>query len=319
MTESVNLPKIGSGERVKRRSPRIENFKSTFKLFLKNRIAFVGFCITLVYAFLTLLDWFYPAYLGVPNIGSLTVFLKGAAPISATPTAPVFNHGWWYYLGTTFNLIPIFPGMLAALKVDITYSVIVVFVGAVIGVVLGTMSGYFGGIYDEALMRVTDIFFTVPQIILAIAISFALGLSLKTVVVSLIIIWWPIYARLTRSIALSVKSQKFVEAATASGSGGFRNVFLHVLPNVLSPVFVQISLDLGSIVLIFAGLQFLGFNFGSAYLPELGNMISQGQTYLAGGQWWTVVFPGVFLLIFTVSVNLMGDGLRDVLDPRLRR
>lgn len=318
MTESVNLPQSGVDAQRRKRSPRIENFKSTFKLFFKNRIAFIGFVITLVYAAITILDWVHPQYLGVSNINSLTVFLKGA-PVSATPTAPTLSNGWWFYLGTTFNLIPIFPSMLAALKVDITYSVIVVFVGASIGIVLGTMSGYFGGLYDEVLMRVTDIFFTIPQLILAIAISFSLGLSLLTVVISLIIIWWPIYARLTRGISLTIKSQKFIEAATASGSGGFRNVFLHVLPNVLSPVFVQISLDLGSIVLIFAGLEYLGFNFGSAYLPELGNMITLGQTYLAGGQWWTVVFPGVFLLIFTVSVNLMGDGLRDVLDPRLRR
>ena len=98
-----------------------------------------------------------------------------------------------------------------------------------------------------------------------------------------------------------------------------RNVFVHVLPNVLSPVFVQFSLDLGTIVQVFAALDFIGFNKGNPYLPELGNMLTWGETYLSYGAWWPIVIPGIFLLIFTVSVNLMGDGLRDVLDPKLRR
>ena len=320
MTEIVNTPIAGGEIRTKRRMPRIEEMMSTFKLFLKNRIALVGFIITLCYAAIAILDWVYPRYLGVSNISSMIVFLNGQQPSSATPTGPTFSHGWWYYLGTTTSLIPLFPSILAALKVDLTYTVAIVLIGALIGVVLGTMSGYFVGLYDDVLMRVTDIFFSIPQIILAIAIFFALGFNVRTVVISLIIVWWPTYARLTRGVGLTIKSQKFIEAATASGSGGFRNVFRHVLPNVLSPVFVQISLDLGSVILIFATLIFLGFNFGnSAYWPELGNLIYMGEGWLATGQWWAIFVPGIFLLIFTISVNLMGDGLRDVLDPKLRR
>lgn len=302
----------------KRRHPKIENYMSTFKLFLKNKLALTGFTITIIYGVIAILDWVYPQYLGVPNIALDTVFLHGGIT-SASPTPPVFNQGWWYWFGTTISRIPIFPAMLAALKVDMTYTVFIVMVGASVGIIFGTMSGYFGGLFDEFLMRVTDIFFSIPQLVLAIAISFALGQGLFSLVIALIVVWWPIYARLTRGLGLSLKSQKYIEAAIASGSSGFRNVFKHVLPNVLSPVFVQISLDLGSVIQIFAAYRFIGLNAGNIYQPELGSLINLGLPYLAGGMWWATIIPSLFLLIFTVAVNLMGDGLRDVLDPRLRR
>jgi ABC-type dipeptide/oligopeptide/nickel transport systems, permease components len=126
---------------------------------------------------------------------------------------------------------------------------------------------------------------------------------------------------LTRSITLSVKSQKFIEASTASGSSRVRNVVVHVIPNVLSPVFVQISLDIGNVILLFATLAFLPLTFLNLneFTPELGSMISSSETYMLGPGWFSAVIPAVFLLIFTISINLFGDGLRDVLDPKLRR
>ena len=318
MVDSTVIKGPLRNENVPRRRPRVENLKYTFKLFLKNRIAFVGFVIVMIYAIITVLDYVYPAYLGVKDINSATSWIV-TIKAAGLPAGPTLSKGWWYIFGETRDYIPIFPVMLAALKVDITYSVAIVAVGASSGIILGVLSGYFGKLYDEVLMRVTDIFFSIPTLIMAIAITSVLGFSIQYVVIALMIIWWPIYARLTRGLALSVKSNKFVEAATASGSSGVRNVFVHVLPNVLSPVFVQFSLDLGTIVQVFAALDFIGFNKGNPYLPELGNMLTWGETYLSFGAWWPIVIPGIFLLIFTVSVNLMGDGLRDVLDPKLRR
>lgn len=304
----------------KRRSARIDDFLYTFKLFFKNRIAFVGFIITAVYFIIALMDAVYPQYLGVNNISSMTAFLPPGQPLtSVIPTPPDFSGSWWFYFGTTEYGIPILPAMLAALKVDIEYSLLIVLVGMASGIIIGTLSGYFGGLIDESFMRITDIFFSLPFLIFAIAITFVLGEELINVVIALMIIWWPIYARLTRGLALSTKALNYVEAATASGSSRIRNAFVHILPNVLSPVYVQFSLDLGTIVLTFAALDFIGFNKGNPLLPELGNIIVTGQTYLAGGIWWPIVIPGIFLLIFTVAVNLMGDGLRDVLDPKLRR
>ncbi len=315
-TESNVGGSILKAQPVKHR-PRVEDFKSTFKLFIKNRLAFVGFVIVLIYFTITILDYVYPSYLGVKDINTIASWVPQLS--SGVPSGPTLSHGWWYIFGETLYFAPIFPVMLAALKTDITYSILIVLTGALIGIILGTMSGYFGKLYDEVLMRVTDIFFSVPTLVLAIAVTVVLGKSLQNVVIALIIIWWPIYARLTRGVSLSIKSNKFIEAATAAGSSGLRNVFVHILPNVLSVVFVQFSLDLGSIIQLFAALDFIGFNEGSPLLPELGNMLTWGTSYLVSGIWWPIVIPGIFLLIFTVAINLMGDGLRDVLDPKLRR
>lgn len=308
----------------KRKNPRIEDFKYTFKLFFKNKLAFVGFAITVVYFIIALMDFVYPHYLGAKVTDISNIFVFGQVT-GALPTAPTFAHGWWYIFGTTQYRVAIFPTLLAALKVDLSYSLVIVLIGAVLGVIVGSIAGYFGGIVDEIMMRVTDVFFGVPFIIMAIAFTVVLKATLsQPVVIALIIIWWPIYARLSRSLALSTKSQKYVEAAVASGSSGLRNVFSHVMPNVLSPVFVQISLDLGSIVQILAALDFIGFHAVGPLTPEIGNLLTIGQVYFStvgtvSGLWWPLVLPGVFLLIFTVAVNLMGDGLRDVLDPKLRR
>lgn len=317
MVNETNLDPTALKESKVKRNPRLEDFRYTFKLFVKNKIAFIGFVIVLIYVGITILDYVYPSYLGVSNIGTAASWVESLS--SGIPSPPTLTHGWWYIFGETEYLIPIFPVMLAALKTDITYSVGVVLAGALIGTVLGTISGYFGKFYDEILMRVTDVFYSVPVLVLAIAVTIVLGYSLMHLMIALIIVWWPIYARLTRGATLSIRSSRFIEAATASGSSGLRNVFVHVIPNALSVVFVQFSLDLGTVVLTFASLDFIGFNRGAPLLPELGNMITWGETYLSAGIWWPILVPGIFLLIFTVAVNLMGDGLRDVLDPKLRR
>ncbi|MEM0134307.1 MAG: ABC transporter permease [Thermoplasmatales archaeon] len=306
-------------KQVGKRRPRIEDFSHTFKLFIKNRIAFIGFVIVIIYFAIMILDYADPRWLGVADINTMASWAPKPLMSAGIPSGPTFTRGWWYIFGETEYFVPIFPVMLAALKTDLTYSVAIVTTGVLIGTILGTLSGYFGKLYDEILMRITDIFYSVPTLVLAIAVTYVLGFSLRNVVLALMIIWWPIYARLTRGVTLTIKSNKFVEAATASGSSGIRNVFVHVLPNVLSVVLVQFSLDLGSIIQLFAALDYIGFNRAAPLLPEIGNMLNMGETYLAAGIWWPIVIPGIFLLIFTVAINLMGDGLRDVLDPKLRR
>lgn len=317
------------GQKTKRANPKIEDMKHTAKLFFKNKIAFVGMLITAVYFIIALVDVVYPQYLGVT--GSISYLPHYQVPYNL-PVAPTLSKGWWYWFGTTGSTgyqLALLPTMLAALKIDLSFSIVIVFSGALIGVVLGTMAGYFGGLIDEILLRITDIFFSVPLLILAIAFTVSFYYIPDSILIALIIVWWPIYTRLARSLALSTKSQKYVEAATASGSSGIRNVFSHVLPNVLSPVFVQISLDLGTVVQLFASLVFLQvYSAGlTQNTVELGNLLVLGQdlftSVAAGGQiqaiWWPLILPGIFLLIFTVAINLLGDGLRDVLDPRLRR
>ncbi|MFG1519416.1 MAG: ABC transporter permease [Thermoplasmataceae archaeon] len=314
------------------RHPRVEQFKETFRMLLRNKSGLVGMIIIVIYYIIAILDVVYPSYLGVAHDTTLSDFIpKSAGTIGAysfiKPFAPGFSHGFGYILGGGTWNIPLLTTMLAAMKFDLGYSTLIVGVGAAVGITLGTVSAYLGGIMDEVMMRITDIFFSVPFIVLAVAITAILGHNYTALIYALIIIWWPIYARLSRSLALQTKSLNYIEAARAAGSSKTRNIFVHIIPNVLSPAFVQISLDIGTIILIFATLDFLGVLYINAFLgpPELGLLITLGvggagaPDYLMTGQWWIFLFPGLMLLLFTVSANLFGDGLRDVLDPKLRR
>ena len=331
MQTTISIFKKGAVQR--KRHPRVEDFIETLKLVMKNRVAMTGLIITFTYLMIALLDVVYPAYLGY-GASQITSLKQLTPPGSGLklPTAPTFAGGWHFWFGTTQGLVPIFPAMLASLRIDLGYSLLIVLTGAIIGIFVGTFSGYFGGVWDELMMRVTDVFYSIPFLVMAIAFTTILSYALlqdhlpvngfNLVALALIIIWWPTYARLTRSITLSLKSARFIEAAVASGSSRIRNVVTHIIPGVLSPVFVQISLDLGSIVLVFSTLEFLGLGNIiqiNPFTPELGNLITMGQPYLVYGWWWPIFIPGLFLLVFTVGINIFGDGLRDVLDPKMRR
>lgn len=308
---------------VRKRNARTESFMFSLKLLMKNKLALTGLIIVMVYVILTVLDFADPRYLGTAS-GSINSLYDFTFPNSVgSPQQPTLARGWWYYLGTTYvNQFALLPSMLAALKIDIPISFEVVFIGALVGVVLGTTSGFLGGVFDEVMMRITDIFFSVPYLIMLFALLVVLDRfipGLTVFVIALAIVWWPTYARLTRGQALSIKSLRYIEASVASGSSRIRNIFVHVLPNVLAPVFVQVSLDLGTIVLAISTLYFLGFSSFNPNTPELGNLMSLAVNQFMPGYWWTLIFPGIFLLIFTISINLFGDGLRDVLDPKVRR
>jgi peptide/nickel transport system permease protein len=151
----------------------------------------------------------------------------------------------------------------------------------------------------------------------AIAVAFVLGRALDNISLALVIVWWPLYARYSYGQALSVKENVYIEAAKASGVGSGGIMLHHIVPNVLTPMFVQVSLDLGTVVQVFAALTFVGFASGNPLLPELGTLISNGFQYAVAAP-WVVLFPGLAILIFAIGMNLLGDGLRDALDPRGR-
>src|SRR6267143_1538751 len=146
----------------------------------------------------------------------------------------------------------------------------------------------------------------------------SLGRPLVNMALALIVVWWPLYARYARSLTLATKENTFVEAAKAAGSSRLKIMFRHIIPNVLPPVFIQISLDVGTVIVIFSALAFIGFLPSDANLPELGFIANQGLSLAPLGYWWTVVFPGAAITLFALAVNLMGDGFRDVIDPRRR-
>ncbi len=292
---------------------RASEYALMFRMFLRSPLAATGFAILLIYIADIVYVQFFMASpdLMSPNF-SRTI-----------PLAPF----WWPggipaggWAGTTYPGIDLADGIVKAIRIDLTYSTIVVVSGALIGSLIGLYAGYRGGLFDEALMRVTDITYSIPFLIFAIAVGFSLGQrNFLTVNIVLLILWWPPYARLVRAQTLSVKEMKFVEAAKIAGASDARIMTRHVLPNTLAPVFVQVSLDLGVVPQVFAALNFVGFNAGNPYLPELGNLIQIGWEGGFLSYPWTVVFPSLALLIFTIAVNLVGDGLRDVMDPRLRR
>ena len=201
---------------------------------------------------------------------------------------------------------------------DIRIALSVVLVAVIIGAVIGAASGYYGGKLDELVMRVTDIFFAFPGLVLAMAIVMALGVrSLDTIGIALMITWWPTYARLVRGQVLSEREKLYIEAARSSGASDTRILFGHILPNTIQPVIVQATMDIGSVLLVAAGLSFIGFGppIGT---PEWGMMIANGQNYILSSPWMTL-YPGLAILFTALAFNLVGDGIRDIMDPKLRR
>jgi len=286
---------------------RYSEFRNSLKIFFSNPSAVAGFIIFMLYVIDALIVQFDPGLLGIKNPNVLQENFANPIPLPPSPQYP---------LGTTYPGIDLLKAIEAAIRIDLFYSFIIVLGGASIGTTLGIISGYIGGLLDDVLMRITDIFFAIPYLVLAIAIGFALGRTYESMVISLIVVWWPLYARYARAQTLSVKRIPFIDAAKISGVRDFKIMIKHILPNVLPPIFVQISLDLGTVMLIFSLLAFIGL-IPNASLPELGYLTALGLNYIQTAP-WTVIFPGLAITLFALAVNLMGDGLRDVIDPRRR-
>jgi len=188
---------------------------------------------------------------------------------------------------------------------------------SVIGTSIGLASGYFGGWLDETLMRITDMFLAFPALVLAMGLAAALGPSLFNAMLATAVVWWPWYARLVRGQALHLKNEAFVEAARVAGASGLRIAVRHILRNCLTPIIVQMSLDIGYAILTLSSLSFIGLG-AQAPTPEWGSMVSIGRDYFLD-QWWIVTFPGLAIFLSVMAFNLLGDGLQESLSPRLRR
>jgi peptide/nickel transport system permease protein len=183
-----------------------------------------------------------------------------------------------------------------------------------VGLTLGAISGFAGGWVDEIIMRMTDMFLAFPALILALVIAATLGAGLGSAVIALAVGFWPWYTRLLRGQVLSLKQREYVEAARALGVSNVGIMWRHILPNALSPIVIEMSLDMGYAVLDIAALSFIGLG-AQPPSPEWGAMIVAGRDYLRTA-WWTCAFPGIALTLVVLGFNLVGDGLRDVLDPR---
>lgn len=293
---------------IEQSSPKLRSLLLTLKLLVTNPTGAVGFSIMVFYFGLAIILQVAPSLIGITNVNTMIPNFSNPYPQPPSST---------HLFGTTYPGIDLFHGIIKAIRIDVFSSAAVVSAGAIIGSVVGVTAGYKGKGFDQVVMRVTDIFFSLPFLVLAMAVGFVLGRALQDVLLALIIVWWPMYARLTRSQTLYLKNELYVKFSTLSGNSTFRTLFKHVIPNTITPVLVQMSIDLANIILLLSGLYFIGFAASSPYLPELGSLISYGFPF-AITAYWTVLYPGIFLLIFALGMNLFGDGLRDALNPKFR-
>ncbi len=201
-------------------------------------------------------------------------------------------------------------------RVSLTVGISAVALGGIVGVAAGLVAGYYGGWVDDVIMRIVDIWLAFPAILLAIAAMAVLGAGLLNLILVLGMLSWTGYARLVRGEVLSLREKEFIEAARATGARGWPVMTKHVLPNIIAPVIVVASFAVASTILTEAALEFLGLGLPPA-VPTWGSMLATGREYLSSA-WWLAAFPGIAIMITVLGINLLGDWLRDVLDPRLR-
>lgn len=225
---------------------------------------------------------------------------------------PSFSH----FFGTDELGRDVFSRVLYGSRISITAGVITVLIAFSFGILFGGVAGYKGGIIDEVMMRFSELIMAFPPLILAMVIAAALGPSITNSVVAMAIIWWPNYARLMRSMVISLKESEYVVASKVMGASHIRVLFLEILPNSLGPLLVMATLDLGNAILMFSGLSFLGLGTQPP-TPEWGSMVSDGAKVLQN--WWVSTFPGLAIFSIAIGANFVGDGLRDFLDPKLKK
>ncbi len=222
-----------------------------------------------------------------------------------------------HLLGTDVAGRDILSRIIYGSRITLQIGVTVIILALLIGYIFGITAGYFGGAVDELFMRMTDIFMSFPYLVLAMGITVALGPSIQNAMLAMAVVWWPTYARLVRSEVLKLRGRAFIAASRGLGASNLFIILRHIFPNSWMPVVVQASLDFGRVIMYAASLSFIGLG-AQPPTPEWGAMISDGRAFLEQA-WWYPTFPGLAIMVTILGFNLMGDGLRDILDPRLRR
>ncbi|MCF4114110.1 MULTISPECIES: ABC transporter permease [Dethiosulfovibrio] len=276
--------------------------------FRRNKLAMLGLIMVL---FLLAVALFAPQIAPYDPFKQL-IWTEGKAAKLAAPTAS-------HLMGTDLYGRDILSRVVFGARISLQIGVFATLVSLMIGIPLGALAGYFGGWVDDAISWLINVVFAFPFFLFVLAIIAVFNNpSMMVVFVAIGLVSWVPVARITRAQFISLREREYVEAAKALGIPTWRIIFSHILPNALAPVIVQATLGLGSIIMVEAGLAFLGFG-AQPPTPSWGLMISVGQKYLATGQWWWAIFPGLAIMYTVLAFNFVGDGLRDALDVRLKR
>jgi len=249
-------------------------------------------------------------------VAALAPVIAPYPPAAVDVTTRLRSPSAQHWLGTDSLGRDVFTRLVFGARISLFTGIVVVLVSAVLGTLVGAIAAYAGGRIEELLMRVTDLVLCFPPIILAMAIAAALGIGTLNTIIAMLVVWWPKFARLARSLILVQRSQEYVEAAVVMGLSPTRIVLRHIIPNAVGPLVVLVTLDVGNAIITFAGLSFLGLGVVPP-TPEWGSMVSEGRELIE--QWWVATFPGLAILSIVVGFNFLGDGIRDWLDPRSRR
>ncbi len=307
MARSPDLIQLGRIEEVDELGPSPSDLRRAIRALLRRPPALIGlFCCSVVMIWALGPGLFAPLD---PLDQNLERYLKAPGYVDTL--------GRTYWLGTDQQGRDILSRVIWGSRISLLVGITTVVVSGLIGVLLGIVAGYHGGWVDAVISRIIDTLFAVPFILLAMALVAILGASLQNIILAIALRTWIIYARVVRAEALSLREQEFVSGAKALGCGITRILLLHLVPNVMSSTIVVATLNLGRMIIIESSLSFLGLGVPPP-TPTWGGMLAEGRAFLDTA-WWIAFFPGVVLMLTVLGTNLMGDWLRDILDPRLKR
>jgi peptide/nickel transport system permease protein len=297
------------------RHPRLRELKFTLHRIFRNPSALIGFTLLLFFAGVAVL-----APQVAPPKYAHNPYMMPHKGFSPTPKPPSKTN----IFGTTSGQYDIFYGAVWGTRTAFKIGLFVVGIAGLVGVTLGAVSGYYGGITDEVLMRVTDVMWAVPTLVLAMAIVVAFGRGLDKIMIALAMVQWRWYVRVIRSEILTLRDQDFVQAAKIMGASEGRIILRHILPNAIYPVLIMGSMDMGSMVITASFMSFVGLGAPRGY-ADWGQMVALARNYIVGPPddplrfWYTIAIPGGCIVLFVLAWNLIGDALRDAFDPKIRR
>lgn len=284
-------------------TPSIRETRFTLYLMARNKLTLAAMVLAVLLVLVALV---------APYIVPYPTQIYGVDTLEDTLLPPSSSH----LFGTDEQGRDIFSRVLYGTRFTLLTSLASIGLALLIGIPLGAIAGYSNRAIDDTIMRITDMFLSFPSLLLAITIAAFLGPSLVNAMLAIGISWWPIYTRLIRGQAVSLRERQFVRAAKVIGTPSRQIIFKHILPNCIAPLIVQASLDLGSVILVVASLSFLGLG-AQPPTPDWGLMISTSRSYFLNS-WWYAVFPGIAIFLAVLTFNLLGDALREVLDPKTR-